>query len=57
MINEESEKYIVNIYNINENNFYGCHHVQLDVGVGKLTTVFEWGEKNSLMPGGILRIC
>jgi hypothetical protein len=30
------EPQIVHIYCINENNFYGCSHVQLDIGEGKL---------------------
>jgi hypothetical protein len=56
LIIEGSEQDAVNIYNINENNLYGCSHVQLDIGDVKLKAVFDRGEEISLRPEGILRI-
>jgi len=44
------EQEIVNIYYINENNLYGCPHVQLDIGEEKLIAVLDKGAEISLMP-------
>ena len=39
--NEEQE--IVNIYYINESNWYGCSHVRLDIGDERLIAVLDAG--------------
>jgi len=41
---------IVHIYYINENNLYGCPHVQLEIDEERLTAVFDKGAEISLMP-------
>jgi predicted aspartyl protease len=44
------EQEFVNIYYINENNFYGCPHVQLDVGEERLIAILDTGAEISLVP-------
>jgi hypothetical protein len=40
---------IVNIYYVNENNLYGCLHVQLDIGEAKLVAVLDMGAEISVL--------
>ena len=47
---DKEEQEIVNIYYINENNLYGCPHVQLDIGEERLIAVLDTGAEISLMP-------
>jgi hypothetical protein len=47
---DKGDQETVNIYYINENNLYGCSHVQLDIGEKKLTAVLDTGAKISWMP-------
>jgi predicted aspartyl protease len=47
---EKGDQEIVNIYYINENNLYGCPHVQLDIGKEKLIAVLDTRAEISLMP-------
>jgi hypothetical protein len=46
----KGEQEIVNIYHINENNLYGCLHVQLDISKERLKAVLDMGAEISLMP-------
>jgi predicted aspartyl protease len=47
---DKGEQQIINIYYINENNLYGCPHVQLDIGEEKLIVILDTGAEISLMP-------
>jgi hypothetical protein len=49
-ITDGKEQEIVSVYYINENNLYGCTHVQLDIGEEKLMAVLDTGADISLMP-------
>jgi len=46
---DKGEQKIVNIYYTNEKNFYGCPHVQLGIGEGRLIAVLGTGGESSLM--------
>jgi len=52
---EKGEQEIGNIYYINENNLYGCPHVQLDIGEERLIAVLDTGAEISLMPERIFK--
>jgi hypothetical protein len=47
---EKGDQEFVNVYYINENNLYGCPHVQLEIGEEKSIAVLDTGAKISLMP-------
>jgi hypothetical protein len=47
---DKGEQEIVNMYYINENNLYGCPHVQLEIGEERLIAVSDTGVEISLMP-------
>jgi hypothetical protein len=47
---DKGEQEIVIIYYINENNLYGCPHVQLDIGEERLIAVLDKGADISLIP-------
>jgi hypothetical protein len=46
---DRREPEIVNIYYTDENNLYGCPHIQMDIGEEKLTAALDTGAEISLM--------